>query len=794
LLNTNQNEPGKSRVIDSLGSLLDSGDEVDRCYACKTLGVLGDSRVTDKLAQRLRDEDIDVCIDAAEALGRLGEAESIGVLVESMYKDPDGEVKVAVVEALGQIGFQTGSEEVNTPLLNIAAQRPDDMIIDESDTWDCWWDMQLKAIEALGRMQTKEAVPVLQAILNDEEGQDIESEVLKVLAIIGIEGEEVLRQRLVDGTARQRRRAAKALGYTNSKAAVTALTTALQDQDHDVRIAGVEALQECKAVEPLAAILLSQQDYDAEVCSAAIIAIQHLGTFDELSLEQLTKLLTNDNNAVRQSALAALSTRSDNPVGEILDIVISAVDDPDSDIVIAACDTLARIQNESTQQLLINLLTVDERQPEIRAHAAHCLGQLGIWNADTATCLEKTVIDDGAKVRLATLNALLELANSRADKIHSQPEDKEIKSPLQIIISALNGDIKPPASAKIIPIIPVDDANRDIPPEVVDDPLKDESSYQLSNQDGAMSTVEAITRANVEMTLAASVPLEEAVITAKTNEAYQDNEDIHEYEEIIEEHNKTADWLFAKENKEATEDARCLAAAVLAKYSADNNDIEKVISALMAVVDEKDTKLGWEAIESASLIISRNPEFELSDDHIAVLMQKLVTGERNIQIACARAIACTGKESVIDPLFKCMETKDVSIQVNAIYSLTELFISLLRVNQSEYADKATTLVKRFMSYLDDKESGVRIAAIKGLPKLLNSLGQNEAKENLIDETIENIIQSSVFKDGNQARAMGKVLQQIAPEQSSMKLLKLLDSQIRSVERRFVIEMLEEIYA
>jgi len=287
LLNTEQNSLVKSKVVESLGILLDNGDEVDRCYACKTLGLLGDNRVTDKLTERLRDEDIDVCVDAAEALGRLGVPETISTLVESMYKDPDGEVKIAIVEALGQIGCQTGSDEVITPLLEIAAKCPENMVIDENDTWDSWWDMQLKVVEALGQMQVKEAVPVFQAILEDKDNQDIESEILKALAIIGAEGEQVLCKRLVDGSARQRRRAAKALGYTKSESAVVALSSALHDKDSDVRIASVNALQNCSATEQLAAILLAQKDHDAEVCSAAIIAVQNLGSFHKLSTEQI---------------------------------------------------------------------------------------------------------------------------------------------------------------------------------------------------------------------------------------------------------------------------------------------------------------------------------------------------------------------------------------------------------------------------------------------------------------------------------------------------------------------------
>lgn len=792
MFNTEQNGLGKSRVVESLGMLLDNGDEVDRCYACRTLGVLGDNRVTAKLTERLRDEDIDVCVDAAEALGRLGVPDTISTLVESMYKDPDGDVKVAIVEALGQIGCQTGNNEVIEPLLEVAARRPENMVVDESETWDSWWDMQLKAIEALGRMQVKEAVPVLQAILEDEECQDIESEILKALAIIGAEGEKVLCQRLVDGSTRQRRRAAKALGYTNSESAIVALSTALHDRDSDVRIASIKALQHCNAVEQLAAILLLQKDYDAEVCIAAITAVQHLGSFKELPVEQITKLLADDNTIVRKSALVALSARAESLDEEVLGIVMSAVEDPNPGIVIAACDILARIQNESIQHLLLNVLAEQERQPEVRAQAAHCLGKLGIWNIDSVVYLERTAIDDVAEVRLATLDALLELTNLRTTETQCA-EHKAIKSPLQIIFSALNGDIKPPASRKVIPIIPVDNDEPGKLTVIAENPIKVENNIHFNYEEGAKSTIEAITMAKVEAALSASETTEGSVITDAVENDAQENEDDQEYREIIDQHNKTANWLFAEENREAVVDARCIAAAVLGKYSGEDDSIKQVISALRGVLDEEDTKLIREAIESIALLISQNPEFELPEDLNAALIQKLESGERNIQIACVHVIGYSGKESAIEPLLECMETDDISLRVQSMYSLIELFLKLLRTNHSVYADKAVKLVKLFLANLNDKESGVRIVSVKGLSKLLNSLESNDEKGKLIDETIEKIIHSGIYKDGTHARSLGKVLQQIAPDRSTMKLLRQLDTQTRSVERRFTIEMLEGIY-
>jgi len=106
----------KKTVINSLCHLSATGDEVDRCYASRTLGVLGDTQAIPALIERLQDEDIDVSIDAADALGRIGDSSAIPPLLESLTHDPNGEVKTAVVEALGKMGGQ----EVIALLLKIA--------------------------------------------------------------------------------------------------------------------------------------------------------------------------------------------------------------------------------------------------------------------------------------------------------------------------------------------------------------------------------------------------------------------------------------------------------------------------------------------------------------------------------------------------------------------------------------------------------------------------------------------------------------------------------------------------
>ncbi|WP_419631018.1 HEAT repeat domain-containing protein, partial [Thiolapillus sp.] len=89
-------------TVDTLCQLLQSGDEADRCYAARTLGLLKDTASVETLIERLKDEDLDVAINAAEALGNIGSSEAIPALIESLENDPSGEVCTMIATALGR--------------------------------------------------------------------------------------------------------------------------------------------------------------------------------------------------------------------------------------------------------------------------------------------------------------------------------------------------------------------------------------------------------------------------------------------------------------------------------------------------------------------------------------------------------------------------------------------------------------------------------------------------------------------------------------------------------------------
>nr|VFJ92413.1 MAG: HEAT repeat [Candidatus Kentron sp. LFY] len=418
--------PLKAEAIAALGSLASTGDEADRCHACRALGVLGDGSTVPVLSDRLRDEDIDVRVDAAEALGNIGDPDAVPVLLDSLTNEPDGDVKTAVVEALGKIP----APDVNPALLAIAKRRPKDMVFDDNEDWDPWWDMQLKSVEILGRLGLEEAVPVLEHVLQDTEGQDIESEVLAALARIGGVGEQAIARRIGSNKARERRRAVRALALARSESSLEIIGQALKDPSPDVRIAALSSLAERHAFPYLRAVLLFSKDPEPEVRVAAMQAATRLvethGTSGDseykhqarIATADIIGLVTNPIPEIGEIALTVLAETDFIPDAAICKAVDVALASPNPGVAGAACAVVGQVMEkgrqwvrddgsrQSPRAISIEVIDDPEHSASVRKEAILALGRSGQWDQETGRVLSRAVTDSERVVRFAALHVL----------------------------------------------------------------------------------------------------------------------------------------------------------------------------------------------------------------------------------------------------------------------------------------------------------------------------------------------------------------------------------------------------
>jgi len=856
----------KSKAVSALCELLGNGDEADRCYASRALGELGDINAIPDLIKRLHDEDVDVCIDAAEALGKMGATDAISELTEAVDKDSDGEVKVSAVTALGMIGNRSNHNTGNMTdhqlqiidtLIKIAATRPQDINF-TADDWDPWWDMQLQAVNALGQIGADQAATTIEKLLDDDDGQDIESELLKSLAFMGDSGEDILIKRLKQGTPRERRRIVRALGLRQSARTLRILKLALKEPDADVRCAALEAMVAYGSAEQLPDMIKRFHDDNAEVRLAASKAVVNLSstlhTTDgatTLPVNELFVLLNDNDSAVRTAVLDILSDAALQLDADQRAIVRNAMADSNADVVAAACRLAGRCCDINAKADLLTFIEDTALATHIRCAATQALSDLKQWDENIASTLTYACVDQQQPVRLAALNALLELdlaskstntENTKSEANNSEASDSEEndaevnKQPLPTAIDSIlfiyKGEIIPPAEAEAesdhsettqneesqqpegndaadmetgiaaettaVESAIHDDANKLTKhPQNQTAATETGSAAETSSNAEVISTIDAITKTNVEMTLAIQTD-EKNTTTIDTD--ITNDEALKPYLELVKKNNEVGQWLKTRDTDASIlDDARRLATRIIGR----SNDTQ-IVSVLIEALADDDSIIRIDAAHSLAEIYARNPQMNDLNIAIKALTPLLSSDDREERIIGLRTIGTmvhhTTDENIIPEIKNLLDDKDSAVCIQAITSLGSIVDSVVSgtVDNDDVAsnkDINNTLcetIECFSQLLDNNDPGIRIATATSLAPLIRILHHND-NQPLAADTIRKIAHAGFENSGDQARILGKILKNTLPDIASSTLLNKLAELDTSAQRRFAIEMLEEIF-
>lgn len=226
--------------------------------AVELLGELGASHAQPVLRRALEVSSGSVRVQAARALGRLRDRESVPSLCAALQYAP--ELRDTAVVALGEIRDSSA-----TPALLELLHGPGRV----SDA-----GCRRAAIVALGQIRDPAAVPLLAAGLQDEVAELREAVADALGEIGGREAIAPLSRALTDSNGRVALRAAVALGRSRDPAALRALAGARAKNHPEVRIRAVRALVE-------------------------------IG--DESAITELCRALCDSSNAVRYEAAAGFS-------------------------------------------------------------------------------------------------------------------------------------------------------------------------------------------------------------------------------------------------------------------------------------------------------------------------------------------------------------------------------------------------------------------------------------------------------------------------------------------------------
>lgn len=799
-----------SQLIEKLRTLITDGNEVDRCYAIRTLQTIQDSSSTDLLIKAMRDDDIDVCVDAIEALGNLGGESVTEKLIESLINDPDGEIKVACVNALAELGDEKAASE----LLKLAEKPPEESNYVSGD-WDFWWDMQLASIRGLGKMQLVEAIPVLKRILEEDDCLDIESDIFNSLAQIGTNKEgaqanEYLFERLSAGTPRTRRRIAKALGKSNSVSTVKPLARGLSDKDADVREATLLALQTRKATQYLPAVLLTFRDTNANVRKCAIqvahklaLQLQVKESTDSDLLEKLLPLLQDNDSSVKSAVLDTLTNLDWQADNESKEYLSSLLKESSGDCFASVCHAIdAQQLSDGVATLLYMFRHKELKSAEDETHALTTIGRSKQWNTVIESTLAANIFNDNKLVRLTALEALSELDKTFPQGSPIEGLDEDARLPLDMITEALQGHLKPPLTQKIIPIVPVEDVAEKFEAKAEEEKAKTEedSSFvdkaleQISQSiaDGEkphpMSTLDAIAIESVEKQLEAQRLAEEDSLES----VLEEDEDLQEFLALTEKNKEISNWLFNKGAGDVSVDIQRLAARMLGK-SGTNDAFPALLKAFETDVEEEteDSELKCEAALSVGILVDKgvHPEEALKLALNKALLQELNADARDLRIAAARALGAFGDANDIPYLIEKLHDEDTVMRMQTISSLSK--IAMKSDEDVDYHELAELMLAQ-LDDSDSSETGVHRAVVDALVPLFgNKL--NGSSVSLKEATINSLISAGLSGSNGQVKEMSWGLNALDKELASTRLLEKMDEVSTSVERRYLVEMLGELH-
>ena len=761
----------RQQAIDSLCRLLATGDEADRCYVIRSLGVLKATSAIEPLIERLRDEDLDVCVDAAGALGLLGDPRAIPQLLESLEKDPDGEVRSAIVEALGLVGGQ----EVVPALLDIAANRPENL--EWQDDWDDWWDMQLKAVDALGRMGEVSAIPVLESVLGFEDGQDIESETLSALARIDGEALPLLEKILKQGTPRERRRAARALGNARSDASLRLLVEGLLDKQAEVRAATLGALGERRAVHYMKVLLISLKDPAEEVRSEAIRVIQSLAPLLSDLTEVKAKILTllgDPSPQVRHSALQFLNQTSDGAAidAEIQGQVRNELSGRDPLAALAACAVSAHCRDSEALPALLALLDAPSVSDQLRREAALAIGQIGLITPQVVTALRDALLSEQQPVRLGALSALMQLEQDGEWSEASTTEEASPEYPIDILLAAISGAIV---------------ADEEEEEQAPDDIEAAEAPSETPSTSAPTSTIDAIARENVEamMQMSDAPSEDENLQRAAELSREQNDEEFGEYISMVQHNLKGAKRHKKRKHLSVEEDIQQLAVRIIGAL--ENNE---AVEALLQTLSHPDIELRRDAIDSIGRIAEVNPQLPALQNAYEAILNHLLIGEAALHSSAIRTLARLGNRAAIDTIASRLTDSDFAVRSEAIKALIHLINHGHDGAENSTKIDREALLMQISDALTDRDPDVRKTAASAMVEHLQHADNGTPQ--LVDHVIDKMISAAALDQGNLARPMGKLLRRLDDQKSAAQVLQLLDTLPTSLERRFAIELLEEL--
>lgn len=292
-------------------------------------------------------------------------------------------------------------------------------------------------------------------------------------------------------------------------------------------------------------------------------------------------------------------------------------------------------------------------------------------------------------------------------------------------------------------------------------------------------------------------------------------------------------------------DVRYLAARILGK-----SDDQDAVTALVETLDDPDPELVRTRILSLAAIASRdranqdaNKEGYLTRRysprafmafHTGMRLLPMLNSEnRDMRLAVVRALGAIGQgigrdeigSGAIEPgdaepetmdniadnrhaavsgpiimaLLARLEDNDITVRIEAIRSASVLGVDARTQSRTSqgaiHQSQIEHLVGRFKDMLQAPETSVRIAVARGIAHLLqhtDTKNTSALTQDMMPDTMDALVHTGFLGTGDEVREIARVMKHLDPRQATIRVLARLGALSNSAERRFAIEMLEEI--
>ena len=338
----------------SLGVLregLKDDDPYERCYSASALAAQGDWSGGTVLEEGVASSDVALKRAAIEGLGDIGRGEALRRL-RQIYSESDSFGQLLVLQGLRGSGAESFDLQIKA-------------------LGDADGGLRMQAVENLGLLGDRRAIPAVQAILGRQDVQMFERvKAAHALLRLGDRSGVPLLLAALEGSPGTGRSAATlALGYANENRFVPMLTKLLRDPEIDVDIAAATALSRYGRKDGLPQLQQALADQDTFTRRHGAMLLEHVqyGVAREVVLSGLEA----SDVGVRLAATHVVGVEGDaKDIGALVKLMHS---DEDPMVRAAVAWAFGHMANRKVVDPLVEL--VQEQAPEVRHTAADGLAR-----------------------------------------------------------------------------------------------------------------------------------------------------------------------------------------------------------------------------------------------------------------------------------------------------------------------------------------------------------------------------------------------------------------------------------